>query len=300
MTNTETDMDSKATVQGFAAIILWSVTVAFVRSISEQIGALTGAAVLYLASGLTGLLIQFMRGKLPKIFRKDEIRYLLICGTLFVSYMLFFFLAIGNAVTRTQVLEAGIINYLWPALTLLGSVILSRRKFKWFLIPSIALALAGTFITLTSSVGSNVEFNISETPAVYLFAFAGAVSWTAYSILAGKLAGNSNINPVPFFLTVTGVVIFILSMNFAESSRWSTGVWAEIGVLAIATLAGYELWDRSMRRGNVAAVAAFSYLTPLFSTVFSAVYLSVVPSANIVTGCVLLILGSILSWKSVE
>jgi len=44
-------------------------------------------------------------------------------------------------------------------------------------------------------------------------------------------------------------------------------------------------------------VAAFSYLTPLFSTLFSAVYLSVEPSANLFTGCVLLILGSVLSWK---
>ncbi|HSW60835.1 MAG TPA: EamA family transporter, partial [bacterium] len=60
------------------------------------------------------------------------------------------------------------------------------------------------------------------------------------------------------------------------------------------------LWDRAMRKGNVTAVAAFSYLTPLFSTVFSAVYLSVEPSANLFSGCVLLILGSVLSWKAVK
>lgn len=144
-----------------------------------------------------------------------------------------------------------------------------------------------------------MEFKFAEAPTVYIFALTAAVSWAAYSILAGKLAGNSNINPVPLFLAVTGVVIFILSLNSAESSHWSDGVWAEIAVLGIATLAGNELWDRSMRRGNVTAVAAFSYLTPLFSTVFSAIYLSVVPEALLFAGCVLLILGSVLSWKAV-
>jgi drug/metabolite transporter (DMT)-like permease len=210
MTKMRTDINSKATVQGFAAVILWSVTVAFVRSISEQLGPLTGAASLYLVSGAIGIFIQFFKGNLPKTLKKGE------------------------------------------------------------------------------------------APLVYLFAFAGAVSWASYSILAGKLAGNSSINPVPLFLTVTGTVIFILSINFAESSRWSAGVWVEIGVLAAATLAGYELWDRSMRRGNVTAVAAFSYLTPLFSTLFSAAYLAVAPSVNIATGCVFLISGSVLSWKAVK
>jgi len=300
MTKMRTDINSKATVQGFAAVILWSVTVAFVRSISEQLGPLTGAAVTYSVSGAVGFMILYFKGNLFEIFRKSEIKYLMICGSLFVLYMLFFFLAIGKASTRTQVLEVGLLNYLWPVFTLLGSVIFNKKKFRWFLIPSIVLALAGTFITLTSSVGGSVEFNIFEAPAVYLFAFAGAVSWAAYSILAGKLAQNSSINPVPLFLTVTGAVIFILSINFAESSRWSPSVWVEIGVLAAATLAGYELWDRSMRKGNITAVAAFSYLTPLFSTLFSAAYLAVEPSANLFTGCVLLILGSVLSWKAVK
>lgn len=293
-------MNSKATIQGFAAVILWSVTVAFVRSISEQLGPLTGAAATYSASGAVGFLILCFKGNISEIFRKSEIKYLLVCGTLFVLYMLFFFLAIGKATTRTQVLEAGLLNYLWPVLTLSGSVIFNNKKFKWFLVPSILIAVAGTFIVLTTSSGNGLEFKISEAPLVYIFSLAGAVSWAAYSILAGKLAGNSNINPVPLFLTVTGIVIFILSINSAESSSWSAGVLVEITILGIATLAGYELWDRAMRKGNVTAVAAFSYLTPLFSTLFSAVYLSVIPGAFLLSGCVLLVMGSVLSWKAVK
>jgi drug/metabolite transporter (DMT)-like permease len=300
MTNAKTDITSKATFQGFAAVILWSVTVAFVRSISEQLGAMTGAASLYLVSGSTGLIIQIVRGKFPKSLKKGEARYLLICGTLFVLYMFFFFLAIGKATTRVQVLEAGLLNYLWPVLTLLGSVIFNNKKFKWFLIPSIFIAVAGTFIVLTTNSGNGLEFKISEAPLVYIFSLAGAVSWAAYSILAGKLAGNSDINPVPLFLLVTGVILFALSCGSPESGSWSAGVLVEITILGIATLAGYELWDRAMRKGNVTAVAAFSYLTPLFSTVFSAVYLSVEPSANLFSGCVLLIMGSIMSWKAVK
>jgi len=294
------ERSSVATFYGFSAVILWSVTVAFVRSISEQLGPLTGAAAVYSLSGIFGIGILYFKGGLFAIFKKSEIRYLAVCGTLFVAYMLFFFLAIGGADNRVQVLEAGLLNYLWPVLTLAGTVVFNRKKARWFLVPSIIIAVAGTFITLTSTVGDRLEFKINENLTIYLFALAGAVSWAAYSILAGKLARNSEVNPVPLFLIVTGVVIFILSLNSAETSQWNGNVFGEIAVLAIATLAGYELWDRSMRRGNITAVAAFSYLTPLFSTVFSVIYLSVIPSVNLFTGCALLIAGSILSWKAVD
>ena len=43
-----------ATMGGVLAIVLWSTTIAFSRSIAEQLGTFTGAAVVYLAAGLLG------------------------------------------------------------------------------------------------------------------------------------------------------------------------------------------------------------------------------------------------------
>jgi drug/metabolite transporter (DMT)-like permease len=70
--------------------------------------------------------------------------------------------------------------------------------------------------------------------------------------------------------------------------------------LGLSTYAGYALWDRAMRTGNVASVAAASYLTPLFSTLVSVLYLGVTPGPRLWAGCAVLVTGSVLSWRSVS
>jgi drug/metabolite transporter (DMT)-like permease len=76
-------------------------------------------------------------------------------------------------------------------------------------------------------------------------------------------------------------------------------VMAEIAFLALATALAYVFWDIAMRDGDVVLVASCSYLTPFFSTVVSCVYLSVWPGPSLWVGCLLIIVGSFLSWRSI-
>ena len=99
---------------GIAAILLWSCLIALSRSVSEQLGPIGGAASLYTVSSL--LLVCVMG--LPKLSRFSK-SYLLIGGALFVCYEIFLALALGMANNRHQALEMAVINYLWPALTVL-------------------------------------------------------------------------------------------------------------------------------------------------------------------------------------
>jgi len=64
-------------------------------------------------------------------------------------------------------------------------------------------------------------------------------------------------------------------------------------------VAAYALWDRAMRRGNLLLVAACSYFTPLLSTLVSCGYLGVEPGGRLWLGCVVLVAGSLLTWRSV-
>ena len=68
----------------------------------------------------------------------------------------------------------------------------------------------------------------------------------------------------------------------------------------LATFTATALWDNAMRHGNVAAVAAASYFTPLLSTLISCLYLAVVPGPKLLIGCVAVITGSVLSWYAVN
>ena len=96
------------TISGLAAILLWSSTVALARSISEQLGPITGAACVYGVGGLLSMGRLLWRGSLGERVRGLSSRYLLGCGALFLAYTLLLFLAVGLATDRTQVLEVGL------------------------------------------------------------------------------------------------------------------------------------------------------------------------------------------------
>jgi drug/metabolite transporter (DMT)-like permease len=292
-----------ATTGGFGAILLWSTTIAVARSLSEQIGPVTAAAAVFSVSGVVAMISLLCCGrKWQRILRLPAI-YLTGCGALFVSYMLLLFLAIGMAESRQQVLEVGILNYLWPALTLVLSLALLGKKASWGLLPGTLLSLAGVFLVVTQ--GAVVSWqslfrNFVGNPGAYLLAIAAAVSWAMYSNLTCKWAGGREEGAVVMFLPITAMVLLMICCFLDEPRQWSCRSLAEIVFLGVATYAAYALWDNAMRRGNIVMIAAASYMTPFFSTIVSCLYLAVVPGARLWLGCGALILGSILSWQSVS
>ncbi|MCV5856391.1 EamA family transporter, partial [Escherichia coli] len=50
-------------------------------------------------------------------------KYLIVGGAMFVCYEIFLALALGYSNSRAQAIEVSIVNYLWPALTVLFAVL---------------------------------------------------------------------------------------------------------------------------------------------------------------------------------
>ncbi len=292
-----------ATVAGFGAILLWSMSVAIVRSLSEQVGPVTAAAAVYSVSGITALMVYGFNRRRSGLVLQFPIKYLFGCGLLFVGYMLSFYLAIGRSGSRQQVLEVGLLNYLWPVLTLILSLVFLGKKAGWGLWWGTVLALTGIFLVVTQGTDftwQSLLLHITSNPSAYSLALVAAVTWALYSNLTRKWAGGQKAGAVVVFLPGTALVLIGIGCFLPEPGVWSWRSLAEAFFLGVITYVAYALWDHSMRRGNVVMVAAASYLTPLFSTIVSCLYLAVVPGVGLWAGCGILILGSVLSWRSVS
>ena len=294
---------SLATGGGFVAILLWSMTVALVRSLSEQLGAVTAAAAVHSISGVLALASLAWRAEKRRQIRQLPRTYLIGCGMLFVCYLLLLFLAIGLAQNRQQALEVGLLNYLWPTLTLLLTVLLLGKTAHLTLLPGTILALAGVFLVLTH--GESVSWqsfsaNLEGNPIAYSLGFTAAVAWGLYSALTRKWAGGQRTGAVMLFLPVTAVALLLICPFVDEPRAWSVRSCVEVTLLGLATFFAYSLWDTAMRVGNVVVVASTSYLTPFFSTVVSCLYLAVSPKPRMWIGCGMLIVGSLISWYSIS
>jgi drug/metabolite transporter (DMT)-like permease len=299
-----TDLVRKwATIGGFGAILLWSTAIALARSLSEQLGPLTAAAAVYGVAGTLSL-ARLAGSEVKRLqIRRLPPKYLLGCGLLFIAYMLFLYLGIGSAADRQQVLEIGLLNHLWPVLTLLLTVLLLRRAATLLLLPGTAIALGGIFLVLTHRADlswPSFVHHIGTNPAGYALGLSAAVTWALYSVLACKWAGGSATGGVELFLPLTAAVLFLIGFGVQEPRAWGLRPIAEALFLGTATYVAYALWDGAMRTGNLVLVAAGSYMTPLFSTLASCLYLAIVPGPGLWLGCGMLIAGSLLSWYAVS
>jgi drug/metabolite transporter (DMT)-like permease len=291
------------TGSGLGAILLWSATFAFARSLSEQIGPVTAGAAAYLIGGCFCLLRLWWSAKPVSRLLHLPRAYLFGCGSLFVLYTAAIYLAVGLAKDRVQVLEIALVNYLWPALTILFSLPLLKKRASLWLLPGTALALAGVFLVMTQ--GANVSWatfrtHLQSNPVAYALALAAAISWALYSNLARRWSEPESDGAVELFVPATGLVLLALRLLTTEPTGWSLQAVGEVfGLAAITTLA-YSLWDLAMRRGNLLLAAACSYFTPWLSTLVSCAYLKVSPSPKLWVGCLLLVAGSLVTWRSVS
>ena len=291
------------TILGFCAILLWSMTVALARSIAEFIGPLTAGAAVYLtAAGILGAHLVWKERSLRALCMLPR-KYVIGCGTLFVLYTVALFLALGLAADRYQTIEVGLLNYLWPALTILFALLLLGQRAGVGLIPGTLLAVCGVFLVLTQDTGitwQSFSVNIRLNPMAYGLGVFAAIAWALYSNLARRWGSPDSRGAVPLFSLATGLAFGLLHLIRPEGGTWNLRVVAEVAVLALATGVAYVFWDLAMRAGDVVLVAACSYLTPFFSTVVSCLYLRVQPGLSLWLGCALIIAGSFLSWRSIR
>jgi drug/metabolite transporter (DMT)-like permease len=270
------DSSPAATLLGLLAICLWSTTIACSRSLAEQLGALTSAAVVYLAAGAIGCTLLVASGRWRSTLRHADRRYLFGCGGLMVAYTVLLFVAVGFARTRTEVITVTVCNYLWPSLTLLFAVpILGWRTRPWVLGMGTLIAITGVALAVGAD-GFHARSGWSwPTHAVStLPALLAAVAWGLYSNLSRRWGGAQAANAMPIFLLAAGVMLVALRACRVEHSVWTARVVGEAAYMAIfPTLLAYVCWDSAARRGNLPLVASLSYMTPLLSVLVSSLYL---------------------------
>ncbi|WP_305794217.1 aromatic amino acid DMT transporter YddG [Salinivibrio sp. YCSC6] len=216
---------------------------------------------------------------------------------LFVVYDLCLSLSLAWANTRTQAIEMGVINYLWPCLTVffpcssrvkksvfgftqLDGRLFRRRLDRWW-------QTGGVLATFSRQYSSN--------PLSYTLAFSGAIIWAIYCNLTRMSAQGKN--GITWFFIATAITLWI---GFALSDAPAfSAAWSDIGYVLLAGAAmggGYGLWNLGILKGTWCFLATLSYFIPILSTFLSAILLSTELTLTFWQGVAMVTLGSLASW----
>ncbi|WP_039861041.1 aromatic amino acid DMT transporter YddG [Brucella pseudogrignonensis] len=295
MSNDTPNDTQTSTLIGMFAIPLWSVSIGFIRSVSEIFGPIAGAALIYTASGLVAALVLGLP-RLRALYNPG----LWWCGLLFVGYEISLALAIGLAHNRDQALELGMINYLWPSVTVLFAVISKQQRGSPLLAIALVFCLVG--IGLVMNGGRDLSFqsfllNVSSNPLAYLYALAAAFLWGLYSVVTRHY--HSDKTAVPFYFLVTAAILWIKYALSAEPHvpLHLSGL-AQVFIFGSMSATAYACWNRGICRGNISLLATMSYFTPVLAAVMTCLWLGIRPGIALCTGVAMITAGSLLSWRA--
>jgi drug/metabolite transporter (DMT)-like permease len=204
------------------------------------------------------------------------------------GYHALYFLALKTA----PAIEANLLNYLWPLLIVLFSSLLPGERLRWFHLAGALLGLAGAVIL---TLGGGAVALSWEYALGYGAALGCAVVWSSYSVLSRRF-GNVPSDSVGGFCAATAILGFVAHALF-ETMLWPQGwQWAAVVALGLGPVGlAFYLWDHGMKRGDIRALGALSYATPLLSTVLLILFGAGALTWPVLAAAVLIVGGALLA-----
>lgn len=296
--DTSASLVRRATMIGLFAPICWGMSVSLVRGIAEGFGLAQGQCLLYCVAAV---FLFFLVG-LPDFRRMDK-RYLCIGIPTANLSSLTFCLAIFFSEGGAQTVEVGMINYLWPSLTILFAVVFNGVRTRWWLFPGLAVAFTGIVVILSGDHGfSLTEFadRVAAHPVSYVLALLAALTWAAFSSMTR--AWSKGINPSTFVFMVDALIFGCLWAAGIGSGPDEASMRGILSVVfgGLAMGCAYAAWTHGMSKGNITILALASYFTPVHSCVFAVFWINAELGGTFWAGVAIVVAGSLLCWDATD
>lgn len=285
----------QATLLGCTAPITWGLSVSFIKSITDHLGVGRGLAITYT---IAFVIVFFLFG-LPNL-KKIPLKYYLSGLGSAIACSLSFAFSLGMSKGGTQAMEVGMINYLWPSLTILFAVIFNGQKAKWWLSIGMIGAIYGICIVLSGKILVDFRamyFHILDNPLSYFLGLIAAVSWAAYSNFTKAWARGQN--PTVLVFAADVVIFNALNISGVEVPKEFTLFGLGIAVLAATVLGfAYGFWTVGVQKGNITILSIVSYFTPVLSCVFASIFIGAQLTGAFWIGVALVVISSFVCWRA--
>ena len=291
----------RAMAAGLAAICLWG-SLAALSVLAGPVPPFQMVAMTFAVGASIGIVRARCRGVgWAGLVRWPAKVWLLGIGGLFGYHALYF-----GALQLAPPAEANLVNYLWPLLIVLLSAPLAgeneRGRLGWTHLAGAGLGFAGVAL-LAFGRGLTFAGDHAMGHALgYALALGCAFTWALYSVLSRRF-GDTPTDAIAGFCAASAVLSLLCHLVF-EHTAWPSTPLAWLAVLALGlgpTGSAFYFWDRAVKRGDLRALGAFSYATPILSTAILIACGLAEPTGALLLAALLVTVGAALAsrelWK---
>lgn len=253
------DIDRRrAMAAGMGAIALWG-GLAALSVLAGAIPPFQMVAMTFAVGASLGIARARRRGVgWAELVRWPGQVWLLGIGGLFGYHALYF-----GALQLAPPAEANLVNYLWPLLIVLLSAPFAGERLGWTHLAGAGLGFAGVAML---AFGRGLAFS-GDHALGYALALGCAITWALYSVLSRRF-GETPTDAIAAFCAASAALSLVCHLAF-ERTVWpaSTSAWLAVLALGLGPAGGaFYLWDHAVKRGDIRALGALSYATPILST----------------------------------
>ncbi len=283
----------RAMAAGLVAIGLWGMLAAL-SVLAGPIPPFQMVAMTFTVGATIGILRALLRGVgWAGLVGWPGRVWLLGIGGLFGYHALYF-----AALQLAPPAEANLVNYLWPLLIVLLSAPLAGEKLGW---PHLLGALLGFAGVALLAFGRGVHF-AGDHMLGYALALGCALTWSLYSVLSRRF-GETPTDAIAAFCAASAALSLVCHLVF-ESTVWPATPTAWLAVLALGcgpAGTAFYFWDHAVKRGDIRALGALSYATPILSTAILIACGLAEPTGTLLIAALLVTVGAVLAsrelWK---
>jgi len=269
--------------------IFAKVSVAEISPISLGFIRFGAAALLFLIT----LLIR--KGNLH--FEKSEYPKLILLAFLCIPVNQFFFL---TGIQHSYASHSGVIYSLNPVFAYLIAISRKYEKFYFSKLIAIILTIVGVFFVFYDGLVST-RANPEVVGGDILLLFA-VLSFSLYLALGKELIEKYGALKVSTFVFLAGSVLYIPlfiydypNLNFSKLTI--SGITGYLYLTIIMAYLAYFAWYYVLKTIAISKITTMSNLSPLLTVFFSVIFLGEKPSAFLIIGGIIAILGVIIMHK---
>lgn len=202
------------------------------------------------------------------------------------------------AVPRTDLPLLTLVNYTWPTLTMLLSVLLLRQPARlWLLGLGSLIVFLGLALEILhgdfSRLGRLAEPQLAWAAVVI---FLGASAWALHNVLNRRWDAKAGAGlAVPFMMIYNAMVMGGLRFFSDEQPRFSSSIVLPLTYICLTPCLANLCWDIGTRKGSITMLSLIADALPWASLTATSVLLGVGIDATTWRAAVLIIFGALLS-----
>lgn len=282
-----------ASLIGAVGIVLWATETVLV-TVTTAIPPLQTVALAFMFAAAMSPAVWIVTDSHPfEAFRQPASVWALTVGALVGYHSCIYY-----ATQQAPPAAAALLQSTTPLMIVVASAFLPGERLRWWHVVGAMLGFVGVVLLIDTGGGSGDTIS-----AIFYLCVIGvaAALWGLYSVLT-RLLPDVPSSVLGLFYAASAVLTFAAHLSLENWVQPSYMEWMAIAALGIFPMGlAIYCWDYGLKKGDMQALGAFSYVEPFIGAVIVAVFTGVALNSTLLWSGVLVVAGAVIAsaglWK---